>query len=164
MVASGPATIDALSQLRDYRLPEPVAWWPPAPGWWLLLVLLALSMVALLAWWRRRRARYAAARQAMRELDKLRQRYADDPGDYLRHLSTLLRRYALTIRPRSEVAGITGEAWLAFLDRNGGDGRFAGGPGRYLLDAPYRKDVDAPVEQVAELVAQWIGRNREAGS
>jgi len=155
---------DPLAGLRGYHLPDPVGWWPPAPGWWLLAALLLAVAVALAWWWLRRRRRTAAARQAQRELAWLRRTagQAHDAAAYTRSLSKLLRRYVLTVFPRREVAALTGEAWLAFLDRHGGGGRFASGPGRQLVEAPYRPAADLPVGQLADLVEDWIRRNAEA--
>lgn len=166
---TGMPTGDPLEGLRGYHLPDPVGWWPPAPGWWVLgLVLLAVGAV-LGWWWLRRRRRTAAARQAQRELARLRRNRleAKDPAAFVRGLSTLLRRYVLAVFPRREVAALTGEAWLAFLDRHGGGGRFLAGPGRQLLEAPYRPARDAAAgespDALAELVEDWIRDNRGAG-
>lgn len=161
-----PAPQDPLAGLHGYRLPEPVSWWPPAPGWWLLAgVLLALA-VALAWWWRRRRGRTMAVRQARRELRHLRQTYAthnDDLG-YLRGLSALLRRFVLARWPRSQVAGLTGQDWLTFLDTHGGNGRFRDGPGRHLADAPYRPVAEVAPGDVAALIEDWINRQRGASA
>lgn len=154
---------DPLADLRAYHLPDPVSWWPPAPGWWLLLAVLGVLAVAL-AWWlsRRRRCR-AAARQATRELARLRAALAVDRDEaaFVRGLSRLLRRYVLAAFPGRPVAALTGDEWLAFLDAHGGDGRFRGGPGRSLSDAPYRPAAQVAVDELAELVRDWIQRNRE---
>jgi hypothetical protein len=159
-----PAVAETLARLRDYRLPEPVGWWPPAPGWWLLglVVLVALAVAAV--WITRRRRRRAAARAAARELTHLRTAYdADrDAGALLRRLSTLLRRFALAQWPRDQVAGLNGDAWLAFLDLHGGDGQFRDGPGRCLADGPYRRDADVPVDELLHLVDRWLGRQARA--
>jgi hypothetical protein len=154
---------DPLAGLRAYHLPEPVSWWPPAPGWW-LLVLSVLALIALLAWWMlRRRRRQAAARQAVRELNQLRAGLAiqDDKSRFVRELSKLLRRFAIAVFPRREVASLAGEDWLRFLDRHGGDGRFTEGPGRQLALAPYRPRADVAPEALAALAEDWIRRNRE---
>ena len=154
---------DPLAGLRDYHLPEPVPWWPLAPGWWLLLIAVLL-LVALFAWWLWRRRRcHAAAREAARELQRL-QAALDRHGDiagFARGLSKLLRRYALTAFPGEAAAALTGEDWLAFLDAHGGDGRFAAGPGRQLVEAPYRATVDVRTDELAALVRAWILHNRE---
>jgi hypothetical protein len=153
---------DPLASLRAYHLPDPIGWWPPAPGWWLLLILLSIVVGASIGWLLRRRARTAAARRASRELSRLRHELAvgKDTTQFMRELSKLLRRYALAVFPRHRVAALTGDDWLLFLDAHGGNGQFRHGPGRQLLDAPYRPRVTAPMEQVASLVEDWIARNR----
>ena len=157
------ATGDPLAALRAYHMPDPIAWWPPAAGWWVLLILL-LAAAAVATWWLAlRRSGSAAARHARRELKRLRRELAssDDNARFIRQLSKLLRRYALAVFPRHQVAALTGEAWLRFLDTHGGNGRFCDGPGRQLLDAPYRPEVTGEVEQIATLVDDWIEHNRD---
>jgi hypothetical protein len=157
---------DPLTDLRGYHLPDPVSWWPPAPGWW-VLALLGLCLAALFVHWLASRYRRGAAmRVAKAELAGLRADFARDrdAGAYARGLSRLLRRFALSRFPRDAVAGLTGEKWLAFLDSRGGEGRFADGPGSLLLEAPYRSisASDAGVDELAELVLDWIRRNGRA--
>lgn len=157
---------DALQALRAYRLPDPVAWWPPAPGWWMLAILM-LAVIAGALWLLfERRRRLAAAKQAQQELNRLRHDLAlrKDTVSFVRRLSVLLRRYALARFPRDDVAALTGEDWLVFLDAQGGNGRFLNGPGRHLADAPYRAGADVPAEQLAALVEDWIRCNRRARS
>jgi hypothetical protein len=156
------AVADTLAQLRAYRQPDPVAWWPPAPGWWVLLVLMLLVSAAGLLWARRRRLLTAASRQAQRELRHLRKQLdADgDTAGFVRQVSALLRRYALAKWPAHDIAGLTGNDWLAFLDARGGNGDFTRGVGRHLADAPYRRSVEIPAQQLADLVERWIRHNR----
>ena len=45
-------------------------------------------------------------------------------------MSELLRRTMLAYAPRAEVAGLTGDAWLAWLDRDFDQPRFQGETGR----------------------------------
>jgi cbb3-type cytochrome oxidase subunit 3 len=154
---------DPLAALRGYRLPDPVSWWPPAPGWWLLAVLLLVLAIALTAWVLRRHRRRAAVRAALRELFELRTALEADQDRqaYIRGLSRLLRRFALTRFSRSEVAGLTGDDWLAFLDAHGGGGAFQGETGRLLCEAPYRPQSEIRVEHLESLVERWIRRSRE---
>ena len=163
-LASQATGSDPLAGLRGYHLPDPVSWWPPAPGWWLLVGLL-LAFASALAWWAlRRRRQGAAARQALRELLALRTALEADQDRqaYVRGLSRLLRRFALTRFSRSEVAGLTGDEWLAFLDAHGGGRAFQGESGRQLCDAPYRPQSGIQLEQLESLVERWIRHNREA--
>lgn len=104
--------------LREIHLPESVGWWPPAPGWWLLPVLLLLGLAA--AWYGRhlyRRRKYSAVNMARKELAGIRSRYAADrdAGRCVRSVSGLLRRVSISVFPRSESAGLTGDEWVAFL-------------------------------------------------
>ena len=157
------STAEALAGLRAYHLPEAPSWWPPAPGWWGLALLLLLAGT-LLAWWMlRRRRRRAAYRQALDELHALRAALESrhDVAAFVRGLSTLLRRYAIALFPRHQVAALSGEDWLRFLDRHADGSPFLHGAGRQLLDAPYRRQPAAATAELAALVEDWIQRNRE---
>ncbi len=149
--------------LRDIHLPEPVSWWPPAPGWWALPLIAAL-LILLWVWVRRRRRRKAPVRAARRELKALRKAYRkrlDDPA-LAAELSQLLRRLAVTLHPRVEVARLTGEDWLRFLDRplkgTQQAGGFTEGPGRALAEAPYNPHAKTDGRALLDLAAQWIRR------
>lgn len=140
--------------LRDIHLPPPVGWWPPAPGWWLLLAL--LTGLALLGfwWWRRRRLGSGWLREARTELAELRLRSMADPATCrlrLGEYSALLRRVALATAPRERVAGLTGERWLAHLDRLAGAELFSSAVGRKLLEAQYRPDGEISARELGEL-------------
>lgn len=122
-------TPDWISQLAPARAPAPPGWWPPAPGWWLLAALLLAAIGGGLWWWRdpyRRRRR-----AALRELRAI--RAADtDLATSARAIESLLRRFAIAVFGNAQVARLTGEAWLAFVARRGGE-RLAGDAGRSLL-------------------------------
>ncbi|MDJ0939679.1 MAG: DUF4381 domain-containing protein [Woeseiaceae bacterium] len=141
--------------IRDLHLPDATGWWPLAPGWWLLMVV----VVAVAAWltvrYLKARQLSAARRFALKQLDV----YC---GEYTQHgnavqlgteLSELVRRTMLAYAPRGEVAGLTGEAWLAWLDRDLDRPHFVEGDGRPLVEWPYRQS-DTPVDRsdVAALV------------
>ncbi|MGD9356776.1 MAG: DUF4381 domain-containing protein [Chromatiales bacterium] len=147
-------------QLRDIHLPPPPDFWPPAPGWWLVAVIL----VALLAWalliaWRRARLRQAQ-RRLLSLLDELEGTPGHEPRK-LAQLSILLRRIALMHYPRQEVAGLTGDSWLHFLDSSGGDGGFTNGPGRVLAEGPYMPELPGEYDpgSLTALVRDWIRKN-----
>lgn len=156
------ADLQQALQLRDIHLPAAPSFWPPAPGWWVLAALLLL----LLAWaarvlWKRQRVR----RQRQRVLDALARLEGDlasEPTpEALALVSALLRRLALSRFPREQVAVLTGDAWLTFLDRSGGQGRFANGPGRVLASGPYKRRLPTGVDTVGltALVREWVDTN-----
>lgn len=120
--------------LREIHLPESVGWWPPAPGWWLLPVLLLLGLAA--AWFSRllyRRRKYSAISMARKELAAIRSRYAadTDAGRCVRSVSGLLRRVSISVFPRAESAGLTGDEWVAFL-QSGNSQKVTGKKGSIL--------------------------------
>ena len=130
---------DALP-LRDLQLPETVGWWPLAPGWWVLITLIVAG-VAYLAWrWYRAWQFNAPRRYALRELARYEAAYLEhrDPVTLGKQLSELLRRGMLAYAPRADMAGLTGDAWLAWLDRGMPLPYFHTEGGKSLLSLPYR--------------------------
>lgn len=135
--------------LRDLHLPDAIGWWPLAPGWWGVIVVLAI--VVGYGLWRAylQRQFNAPRRYAMREL-------AHYEAEYLQHrnpvmlgkqLSELLRRGMLAYAPREEVAGLTGDEWLAWLDHGMPLPYFHTEGGKSLLNLPYR-DPDGDFSDV----------------
>ncbi len=130
---------DALP-LRDLHLPDSIGWWPPAPGWWILAVILAAGL-AYFAWRWTRAWRFNAPRRfALRELARIEKEYLEhrNPVALGKQLSELLRRGMLAYAPRGEVAGLTGDAWLAWLDRGMPLPYFHTEGGKSLQNLPYR--------------------------
>ena len=84
----------------------------------------------------------------------------DDSGDarqYAADLSVLLRRLSISAFPRTESASLTGENWLQFLDSCMQGSPFTEGPGRILLDAPYRAELkNEELPPLLEACEQWI--------
>ncbi|MDH4275856.1 MAG: DUF4381 domain-containing protein, partial [Gammaproteobacteria bacterium] len=142
---------DIASQLRDIHLPDPVSGWPPAPGWWLLAALGLVLVLVLVVRHRRKRPRRASLEDVAR--DEITRLWADymrdsDPQALVSGLSGVVRRVALARYPRAEVAGLTGMAWLEFLDRSVGGTDFTQGGGRVLIEAAYRPDSTVDSEAV----------------
>jgi len=135
--------IDALP-LRDIHLPDAVSWWPLAPGWWMVIaIMLLLSLTVVL--WRYWRNQGRLRRQALSELKHIVTEYRELSNEQklVNRLSVLLRRLSLSAYPGSHSAGLTGQAWLRFLDdvnRNNSKTRnmpFSTPSGKLLITVPY---------------------------
>ena len=157
-----------LSQLRDIHLPVPVSWWPPAPGWWLLAVLVPVIVLGMYIMVRRRQ-RNAWRRSALIELTQLRQQYQSQPSTpqiIVNGLSVLLRRVAISYYPREEVAMLSGDKWLAFLERSMG-APFKPEHRHLLTVAPYAPDASIPPDAMLELFTlceSWITKLPDRGN
>ena len=147
---------DPFAALRPLHSPEPVSWWPPAPGWWIVLVLVVAFIILVYRYMKR----VAPRRAALHELKQLKKNM-DNTAQPVAIVNQLLKRYALACWSVKEVASLTGESWLEFLDANGGDGKFSGGLGQLLLTGSYQNER-ADADQLTELIAlaiHWIKIN-----
>jgi len=146
-----------LANLRDIVLPSTIPWWPPAPGIWILLAgLLAAALAASVRAFRHYRAN-AYRREAVRELDGL----TDMTG-----IMPLLKRAAMVAYGREAVASLSGDAFLAFLDRTGGTGAFTSGPARLLPSLAYSKEASPTPGDLDRAVAdarRWLRKHSAQG-
>lgn len=143
--------------LKDIHLPEAVGWWPPAIGWWLLAILMLLLMAFLYGFYKRL-IRKTAMKTAKKNLAAIKVNPALDNNQKLRELSMLIRRVAISVYPRSEVASLTGRQWLAFLDKSVTGAPFSDGCGQLLVEAPYRNRTpgDPEISQLLSLCEDWL--------
>lgn len=178
--APGPESFDpqtlnprALSpeqlNLRDIHLPEAVSWWPPAPGWWILLASTVLIIAAVIIL-RKIYHSKQLSRDISAELDNIKQRFqkTQNKSQLARSLSILLRRASISYYPEADIAGLTGDDWLAYLDdsnaKSSAGNRFQSDTGRVLLTAPYLPDTDQQghtrldfdAEKLIRLCESWL--------
>jgi len=132
--------------LRDIHLPDSVSWWPIAPGWWIMLLLLISAALVVLVF-KKIREHEQLKNQSMAEFSRLVECYRrdGDSQELLSEISQLLRRISITQYEDRNVAGLTGDAWLEFLDEalvnydNERELCFKGELGRSLTTGQYRK-------------------------
>lgn len=133
----------SLANLRDIALPDPPPLWPPAPGVWLLLIVIAAVVTALAVLWRRRWIDNAYRRAGIALLEDART---------TREVNIVLKRVALAVYPRPEVAPLYGDDWTSFLDSSCRGMRFADLVG-------VSDEADAP-GKMRSLAQSWIRRHR----
>lgn len=152
--------------IRDIHLPDSVSWWPLAPGWWITLGLLVLA-AAVVYILKVVKERQQMGKQSMEEFSLLVSRYQQDRDarSLLSDVSQLLRRVSITQYDEHNVAGLTGDAWLAFLDetmadqKNGRTTSFSSELGTYLIAAQYQKasSIDEKkLDQLLVLSKAWL--------
>lgn len=133
----------SLANLRDIAVPQPPPLWPPAPGLWVLLIVAAAVVIALGVFLRRRWVDNAYRRAGLALLDDARTN---------RDANIVLKRVALAVYPRSEVAPLYGDDWAAFLDGRCRKTRFAD-LGSVADDAEVSRDLRS-------LARTWIRHHR----
>ena len=145
-------TLDAL---RDIHLPP-----QPVLATVLPLILL-LAALAATFWLARRWLNRRPLRSALRELAGLAAAHARDAdtNQLVRGLSGLVRRYAIGRFSQVGVAGLSGRAWLDFLDVHGGGGAFSKGVGAALEARPYQARGAVDEAALMALVRRWLQAN-----
>ncbi len=147
--------------LKDIHLPAAVSWWPIASGWWLLILL---SCTALLIWYFRSTIRAWFAPSvgtiALKQLDAISTNNHLSSQQKVQRISQLLRQSAISVRDRDQVAGLSGDQWLEFLDGENPQRPFSKGEGRVLIDAPYRPEGAVNIDALIELTRDWLKHNK----
>ncbi|NOQ70158.1 MAG: DUF4381 family protein [Gammaproteobacteria bacterium] len=131
--------------LRDIHLPEPISWWPIAPGWWIIFASILLIIVVIFI----SRKIYISKqlkRDIKHELENIKQQFqqTQNKSQLAKSLSILLRRASISYYPNADIAGLTGDDWLSYLDdsntNSSANHRFQSDTGKVLLSAPYLPD------------------------
>ena len=160
MKSSDPAS---LQNLNDIVLPATIGWWPLATGWYVLigfvLIVIAWFSYRSLKLWIKNRYR----RAALLELQLLEDR-VHKPGQRdasLRQIPVLLKRTALSVYPRSQVASLTGKDWFHFLNSTVKTSPFTGSTASTLNKISYSSgelsDVDSKaIEVLLTACRQWL--------
>ncbi len=155
-----PQTLD----LRDIHLPEPISWWPIAPGWWMLIASLFL-IIAVIFILRKIYLGKQLKRDITAELENIKQQFqkTQNKSQLAKSLSILLRRASISYYPETNIAGLTGEHWLAYLDKTNvklsEKNSFKSNAGKILLSAPYLPDntkLDFDAQSLIDLCESWL--------
>ena len=160
-----PATANPLDQLKDIHTPDAIGLWPPAVGWYLIVAFLiaALVLVGVMLW--RRWQQNAYRRVALRECDDIGQEIAAglDYRTAAIRIATLLKRTALSVFPRAEVAPLSGDAWILFLESKASEARFSVASSQLLIEASFREnppDNQSDLAQLLDEARRWIRKHQ----
>lgn len=101
-----------LSGLKDLHILSEPSLWPLAIGWWVLfgiIVAVCLGTLVFRHFWRQRPSVYA-----IRKLNKMTVQMTDDLS-YLKEVSRLLKRVAIAVYGRPQIAPLSDQKWQDFL-------------------------------------------------
>jgi len=160
-------TSTSLQNLHDIVVPTPPSWFPPAPGWYALGFTVLILLGFLLLRWYRHYQRNRYRRLALYELDQLQKQWRENqpPARWLPQLPVLIKRTALAAYGRQQVAALSGQQWLDFLDRTAGKTRFNNASGQRLLAYSYAPltSIQADQQHIQELFSlcrSWLLKHR----
>lgn len=149
----------AIKGISEIIPPDAVSWLPTAPAW---RVLAAVTLFFLLwrlvkrgqQWWRNR-----YRREACRQLNFL----DTDQGGTLQAMAGLLKATALAARPRAEIARLSGNGWVAWLNQQV-PGAFSEQSGALLASIQYRAAAPQPdqLDTLRRECLQWIKRHEDS--
>lgn len=143
--------------LRDIIAIEP-SWWPPAPLIWMLAVLGCLALWWLVKWIRHvLRYQYADLQYAaLVELGQIENNHQYTDQQFASEVSSLLKRVALQRFPDKNLAHLSGDQWLGFLDNAVNTQAFQNLGGENLDAAQYRASSKLDQAALLNAASQWI--------
>jgi len=162
---------ETMQIMKDIHLPDSLLWWPPAPGWWLLMLIGLFVMGLRHQRLKRKRQSDTSPKDSKATISEALQLLEAIPVNpknnrqTLKEISVLLRRAAMSLYGRDNVAGLTGETWLKFLDDTGKTDAFTQGKGRMLIKQPYlqsntkqssKKQLAHNTTQLIAIIKQWL--------
>ena len=146
-------------------------------GWWLLLgIVVGVVAITYIDKFLKKRKQFSRA--VMREFDVVTSQFnaRGDAQKLVMDLSVLLRKVSINAFPDKNVAGMTGQTWLQFLDEavdqspsnqrstkqgstKNGSTKFSSPLGQNLITAPYQKQLSLgqqDIQQLLLLCQQWV--------
>ncbi len=147
--------------IDEIVLPDAVSWWPSAPGWQALGVIAFLWLCYLAVRWVKRWWRDRYRREALRQLDQIQKKAGSSLNAIIATLPHYIKVAALQAYPRHDVASLTGDEWLAFLDAHYSGPAFSNGVGEKLLSIAYLPQeqwqmTDEESRTLIRMSRQWI--------
>jgi hypothetical protein len=150
----------AIRGIQELIAPGPVSWFPATVGWKVLGLFVALLVFYALyrryRHWRANRYR----REALAVLEEIR---ALPPGAALAHTAALIKSTALAAVPRTEIASLSGERWVRWLQASSDDSLFSAGSYSLLASGQYRAGENIATDELNCLLqecAHWIRKHR----
>ncbi|PWQ94141.1 DUF4381 domain-containing protein [Leucothrix arctica] len=155
--------MNPLDQLKDIHLPSEVNWWPLSVGWCLAGLIVLALVISLVILFKRYLNKKQLLKTGLEPIDQLVADQSLSAQDWLNELSILLRRIAINVNGRSDIAGLVGNDWLAYLDDSGNTREFSEGPGQVLAKQPYQPAVEYDREAIATLSRAWVKEQYKRG-
>ena len=156
--------------IDEIVFPQAVSWIPNTVAWkilgLLLLVAIGYALMKYLKHWQSNAYRRAAVRQ-LKVIRSAALQADSSSSAALLKLPTLMKATALQAYPREQVASLSGETWLTFLDSCYPGHAFSTNCGQTLLALSYQKPTLWPAsrtqtEELLSICHRWLVRHKKA--
>ncbi|MFK8020166.1 MAG: DUF4381 domain-containing protein [Pseudomonadales bacterium] len=156
--------------IEEIVFAQAVSWMPSTMAWkilgLLLLVAIGFALMQYVKHWQSNAYRRAALQQ-LKEIRAAALRTDTSSNEALLKLPTLMKATALQAYPREQVASLSGEGWLKFLDSCYQGKAFSSDGGQALLALSYQTPAHWPAskaqtEELLTLCHRWLVQHRKA--
>lgn len=144
--------------IRDIHLPEAISWWPLAIGWWIVIALVLCALMLLYVYITKLN-KPTLKRKAKAKIASIEKKFVETQNPVLcvSEISMFFRQVVITDNNEKNVAGLTGQSWLEWLDKSLKEPEFSQGPGQLLINGPYQQNVNKnDVDQLLKLCHKWV--------
>jgi hypothetical protein len=154
-----------LHGIEEVQLPQAISWWPQTLAWQLLGLLCLGLLTAWVYHQAKRLWRNRYRRQALKQLSAL-ENNASHWQQVVAQLPHLLKATALKAYPRSDVAQLSGQSWLRFLEAHYSGPAFSDKTGQQLLVIAYQPPerwclTDAQAQRLTNRARTWIREHKQ---
>ena len=154
---------DTSPHIQDIITPEDVAFWPLQPGWYLILFVLLIIVGILIVIRLRHKKRNAYRKQGILAIEALKDKEVSDSN--ILKVNSILKACALQAYNREDIAILSGEKWVDFLNKKAKHVNFIGASKTILSNGPYQKFNSEAFNQnefddLIALSIKWIKSHR----
>lgn len=133
----------SLSNLQDIVLPAAPSFWPPASGFWILVALILMLLITAAWFIAQFRQRNAYRRAGIALLESANTVY---------DINVVLKRVALAVFPREQVAALHGEDWIQFMQSTC--------PGEQFAKLSQSDEATLATESIRASARTWIRKHQ----
>lgn len=128
---------------------------PLAPGWYILLLLIGIAAYAL--WRYLKKKDDAQIKLVTASAQAVYDNYNShkDKVRYLQEANILLRQVAIAKYGRSQIANLSGDAWINFLNKASRK-NFNKEQQQLLSEGAYSAQADGDIKKLHKQITQWI--------
>ena len=128
---------DTSPHIQDIITPKDVAFWPPQPGWYVILLVVLFIVGVFIAARMRHKKRNAYRGQGILAIEALKDKEVSDSN--ILKINSILKACALQAYNREDIAILSGEKWVDFLNKKAKHVNFIGASKTILSKGPYEK-------------------------